>query len=123
MMLCRGVEADLSGRDSGVRVEPAENLCDLVVFMEEASGAILSAGAEGVEADDVVWAWLQRRGLTYGLVWAMPVVEALVFAEEPHQVSEVPYERAVGEFGAEAAEPVPRQNGRMAVDLPVCVIG
>ena len=38
------------------------------------------------------------------LVGAVSVVEALVLAEGAHQVWGVPYECAVGEFGAEAVE-------------------
>jgi hypothetical protein len=51
--------AGQAGRTRDAAAEPAENLCDLVIFMQDASGPITSAGSEGVEVDDVVGSWFQ----------------------------------------------------------------
>ena len=52
-------------------VEGAENLCDVVVFVQEASGAVAPADAEGLEVDDVFGQGPQWRGLAEGSVWPM----------------------------------------------------
>jgi len=51
-----------------------------VIFVQQASGAIMSAGSEGVEVDDVVGSWFQRGGLIHRLMRSMPIAEA-----RPHQ--------------------------------------
>ena len=60
--------------------EGADNLCDLLVFVQEASGPIAPADAEGFEVDDVVGHGPERRGLGQGSVRAVVVVQGLVLA-------------------------------------------
>jgi hypothetical protein len=50
--------------DVAVHIEGAENLSGLLVFVEEASGAIAAPHAERLEVDHVVGPWFQRRGLS-----------------------------------------------------------
>ena len=82
-----------AGQSSDVEVddlEGAENLCDLVVLVQEASGEVASADAEGLEVDDVVGQAPGQRGLAEGAVRAVLVVEALVLAQQSAQLRDVP---------------------------------
>jgi hypothetical protein len=51
--------------------EGAENLCDVLVFVEESCSAVSALDAETVEVDHVAGRRSERRGLAESLVWPM----------------------------------------------------
>jgi len=53
------------------RVEGADNLCDLLVFVEDACGVVASADAEGLQVGGVLGQGSQRCGLAERPVWAV----------------------------------------------------
>lgn len=61
--------------------EGVDNLRDLLIFVEESSGAITASDLESVEVDHVARLWTHRCGLVEGSVGAVPVVVVLVQCE------------------------------------------
>lgn len=58
--------------------ESADRLCDLVVFVEHASGSVASTDAQLLEIDDALRQWACRCALAEGTVGSVAVVEHLV---------------------------------------------
>jgi len=78
--LVQGKTHKNEGRSIPPGVEGADNLCDLLVFVEDASGAVASADAEGLEVDGILGQRAQRCGLAEGAVGPVLVIEGLVLA-------------------------------------------
>ena len=57
---------------------------------EHPSGAVAPLDAEVVQVGDAIWQRAERRGLVQGAVRPVRVVEALVLAQDDHQVALVP---------------------------------
>ena len=96
--------------------EGAENLCDLLIFVQQSAGAVNSTDAERIEVDYVIRQLSQRRGLIQGVMRLVAVVERLVLMEQASQVCDVPDQGPVGQFGTQATKPrihdcvVPRRS-------------
>ena len=68
----------------------AENLCHQAILMDHASNAVAPPDADVVQVGDAIWQRARRRGLVQGAVWPVRVAEALVLAQDGHQVALVP---------------------------------
>jgi len=73
--------------------------------VNHASGEVMSSDPEVVEVDHVIRHRPMRGGLAESAVRAVGVAVLLVFAEQMHQVGQVPDESTVGELSAKASEP------------------
>ena len=70
------------GSENQELLEGADNLCHLLVFVQDASGAVAPVDAEGFEVDEIVEQGSKRRGLAQGAVWAVLVIEDLVLVQQ-----------------------------------------
>jgi len=102
--VARAARSGMAGLVRSAAVEGADCLCDVLVFVEESSGAVASLDAEALEVDHVVRQRSERRGLAKSAVRPMLVVEGLVIVEQPTQVWNVPDQCAVGQLRAQRAE-------------------
>jgi hypothetical protein len=75
--------------------EGADYLCDVLVFVEESSGAVAALDTDGLEVDHPVGQRSQRRSLTQSPVRPVLIIENLIIVQQPEEVRDVPDQRVV----------------------------
>jgi hypothetical protein len=101
-----GTSTAVSAAVAGVEVTcVCRKLCHQAIFVDDATGAVISSDPEMIQVSNAVWQRPQWRGLVQGAVRPVGVVEVLVLPHHRHQVALVPDQGPVQQFTPAAANP------------------